>query len=231
MRIYKKFTAIIVFVLILNISACHSHEFKRYEAQFITLFDTVTQIVSYMESKDIFSEHANQIYDDLEEFHKLYDIYNLYPGIANIKSINDMAGQKPVKVDRKIIDLLLFSKEIFKKTNGKVNVGLGSVLSIWHNYRERGIEDPENSHLPPVDLLKEASIHTDIDNVIINEKESTVFLEDPDLSLEVGSIAKGYAVEQVALRAIKRGFTSGLISVGGNVKVIGTKKIRANLGI
>ncbi len=220
---HKIVKIIFVFALILNITACQIQEKNRYEAQFLGLFDTVTQIVSYMDRKEEFSEQVNQIHDDLEQYHKLYDIYTDYSGFVNIKVINDNAGKQPVMVDRRIIDLLLFAKEAYRKTNGKVNVALGSVLSIWHDYRERGTEDPENAKLPPMDLLKEAAQHSDINKVIINESASTVFLEDPDMSLDVGAIAKGFAVEQVSKGAIRRGFTSGLISVGGNVKVIGTK--------
>jgi FAD:protein FMN transferase len=207
----------------LNLTACQGQQKKRYEAQFLLLFDTVTQIVAYMDSKEEFTEQVNQIYDDLEEYHQLYDIYNEYEGFVNIKLINDKAGEEPLKVDRRIIDLLRFAKDVYNKTNGKVNVALGSVLSIWHHYREMGTQDPDNAKLPPIDLLKEAARHTDINKVIINKQASTVFLEDPEMSLDVGAIAKGYAIEQVSQRAIKRGFTAGLISVGGNVKVIGRK--------
>ena len=52
--------------------------------------------------------------------------------------------------------------------------------------------------------------------------------------LDVGAIAKGYAVERVSQKAIARGFISGLISVGGNVRSIGTKDShgkRWNIGI
>lgn len=233
-RYAKIFFIIINCIFILNLTSCQDQEKKRYEAQFLTLFDTVTQIVAYMDNKEEFTEQANQIYDDLEKYHELYDIYKEYAGLVNIKLINDNAGKQPMKVDRRIIDLLQFAKDIYKNTDGKVNVALGSVLSIWHEYRERGTADPENAKLPPLDLLQEAARHTDINKVMIDEAESTVFLNDPDMSLDVGAIAKGYAVEQVSQRAIDRGFTSGLISVGGNVKIIGTKdsnKESWNVGI
>lgn len=223
-KIYKKiFLLIIICIIIFCISACQKPEKKRYEAQFLTLFDTVTQVVAYMDSKEEFSEHVEQIYQDLEEYHQLYDIYNSYEGIINIKVINDSAGQELAGIDSRITDLLLFAKDIYQETNGKVNIAMGSVLSIWHEYRERGIQDPEAARLPQIGLLKEAARHTDINKIVINEETSTVFLKDPEMSLDVGAIAKGYAVEQVSLKAIKRGFTSGLISVGGNVKIIGTK--------
>ncbi len=223
-KIYTRiFLLIIICLFVFFMTACQKPEKKRYEAQFLSLFDTVTQIVAYMESKEQFQEHVNQIYQDLEIYHQLYDIYHTYNDIVNIKIINDSAGKEITDIDSRIIDLLLFAKDIYEKTDGRVNIALGSVLSIWHDYREKGILDPGEARLPQMDLLREAARHTDINKVVVDKGTSTVSLKDPYMSLDVGAIAKGYAVEQVSKRAIERGFTSGLISVGGNVKIIGTK--------
>lgn len=217
-------SAVVAVIIGISAAAC-SRQSKRtkYEASFIGLFDTETKIVGYSNSKDEFTKYSQYIYNSLKEYNDDYDIYNNYPGINNVKTINDNAGIKPVKVDKKIIDLLVFGKEEYKKTNGKLNIAMGSVLSIWHKYREAGINDEENAALPPMDDLKEAAKHTDINKVIIDEKNSTVFLEDKDMSLDVGAIGKGYATEQVAQMAMKDGFTSGLLSVGGNIRAIGSK--------
>lgn len=208
----------------LSFTGCSSANKKtRYEAEFLGLFDTLTKIVGYADSKEEFTKHSQQIHDTLQEYNNLYDIYNDYPGINNIKTINDNAGIKPVKVDKKIIDLLLLSKEEYKNTNGKLNVAMGAVLSIWHKYRDEGLKDEENAALPPMDQLKEAAKHIDINKMIIDEENSTVYLDDKLMSLDVGGIGKGYATEQVAQTAINNGFTSGVISVGGNIRAIGKK--------
>lgn len=224
----KKVTAVLTVIVMLTIicfelTSCKNAGGKRFQAEFLTMFDTVTQVVGYCESEEEFDEKAQLIHAELETYNKLYDIYNSYDGINNIRTINENAGKKPVKVDKKIIDMLKLSKEECTKTNGAVNVAMGAVLSIWHDYREAGIKNPEKAELPPIQKLKDASQHTDINKVIIDEGASTVFLEDPEMSLDVGAIAKGYAVEQVGRFALEDGFTKGLISVGGNVKAIGNK--------
>jgi len=217
------FAAILIFIFVIGTASCNRNKKARYEAEFLTLFDTVTQIIAYTQSKEEFTKYSQLIYDKLEEYHRLYDIYKDYEGINNIKTINDNAGISPVKVDKKIIDLLVFSKNQYKNTSGKMNIAFGSVLKIWHDYRTRGIDDFENAQVPPIDMMKVASEHTDIDKIIIDEEKSTVFLDDPYMSLDVGAVGKGYASEQVSLFAIENGFTSGLISVGGNVRTIGNK--------
>jgi thiamine biosynthesis lipoprotein len=210
--------------MIFNLSACSKEpEQTRYQAQFLELFDTVTTIVGYAESKEIFSEFAQFVYDDLEVYHKLYDKYHDYEGVNNIKTINDNAGVAPVKVDPRVIDMLLFSREANELSDGMVNVAFGAVLEVWHDYREEGTDDPTIAKVPPMELLQEKAQHTDINKLIIDEAASTVYLEDPEMSLDVGAIAKGYATEAVAQNAMVKGYTNGLLSVGGNVRAIGSK--------
>lgn len=216
-------TIIFAILLTINSAACSVKKTSRYEAEFLVLFDTMTKIVTYTDSKEEFTRQSQFIYDELKEYHELYDIYNDYEGINNIKTINDQAGIAPVKVDRRIIDLILFARDWYEKTDGKMNVAFGAVLRIWHDFRTAGIDDPDNARLPPMEQLEAASKHTDISKIVINEEKSTVFLEDPEMSLDVGAVAKGYAAEQVKRMAEENGFTSGLISVGGNVCAIGTK--------
>lgn len=214
--------ALIYSLSLFGFASCNSGK-KRHEAQFLQLFDTVTTIVSFTDSKEEFNRFSVFIYDTLKEYHQLFDIYNDYEGINNIKTINDNAGKNPVKVDQRVINLLQFAKQAYEKTEGKVNIAMGSVLRIWHDYREKGIDDPENAKLPPMDELKAANEHTDINNLVINREESTVYITDPEMRLDVGAIAKGYAVEQVARKAEEKGYTSALLSVGGNVRAIGSK--------
>lgn len=219
----KRFLSLVLLLaILLALPSCQSGK-TRYQAQFLELFDTMTQIVASADSKEQFTEFSQFIYDTLAEYHKLYDIYHDYEGISNVKTINDNAGKAPVKVDRRIIDLLLFAKEKFTETGGKCNVAMGSVLKIWHTYREEGIDDPDNAKVPPMSDLIAASKHTDINKVIIDEAASTVYLSDPLMSLDVGAVAKGYATEQVCQAAEKKGTTSALVSVGGNVRAIGSK--------
>jgi len=193
----------------------------KYEASFFDLFDTITVVQGFAQSEEEFQTYVQTIHDDMEVYHQLFDIYNDYDGINNIKTINDQAGIAPVAVDRKIIDLLLDCRELYEATDHRVNVAMGSVLSIWHEARNDGINDPEHAYLPDQAALEEGAGHTGFDTVIIDEAASTVYLSDPEQSLDVGAIAKGWATERVC-----EGLPSGYcISVGGNVRATGPKPI------
>lgn len=192
---------------------------NRYQATFLTLFDTVTSIVGFAESEEEFEVITNEIHDRLEVYHQLFDIYNDYEGVSNIKTINDQAGIQPVKVDPILIEFLQDCREYYEATGGKVNVAMGSVLYLWHVTRDEGVNDPQNAKLPEKEALKEAAEHCSFDTVIIDEENCTVYLEDAKQRLDVGAIAKGWATQKVAENA-----PSGLLlSVGGNVCATGPK--------
>ncbi len=195
--------------------------YEKYSNSFLDTFDTVTVVVGYARSEKEFDTYFERIHQRFQELHCLYDIYNDYPGINNIKTINDNAGIEPVTVDKDIIDLILFAKDWYGRTSGKTNIAMGAMLGIWHEYREAGRNDPEAAVLPPMEELQEALEHTDIDKVLVDTENSTVFLADRHMRLDVGAIAKGYATELVAREMAAEGLESAMISAGGNIRAIG----------
>ena len=201
------------------VSGEQAPETKQYNATFLTLFDTVTTIVGRAENEEAFRVTSQAIHDELLQYHQLFDIYNSYDGINNLKTVNDNAGIGPVQVDSRIIDLLKDCKSYYELTQGMVNPAMGSVLQLWHVARNDGINDPANAYLPQADALNAAAQHMDFAAVIIDETDSTVYLTNPEMRLDVGAVAKGWSVQRVAENA-----PSGLlISVGGNVCATGPK--------
>lgn len=225
-RILPFFLAILLFLSGCGLSDnADTAVVAKYQAEFLDLFDTLTVISGYSDSEENFKSLAQEVCSKLEEYHKLYDIYNTYEGINNLKTVNDNAGIMPVEVDSRIITMLKFAEELYVLTDGAVNAAFGAVLSIWHTFREAGINEPGNAALPPKIMLEEASKHTDINDLIIDEEASTVFLKDPYMSIDAGAIAKGYAVEQTAAYFKEQGIQSLLINVGGNIRAIGSKPL------
>lgn len=191
----------------------------------VEYFNTSVKVIGYERTQDEFAKTSQDAVNLLGEYHRLFDIYNEYDGIVNLYSLNQIVdGQHPkLTVDRKIIDMLLYAKEMYNLTDGRMNVAMGSVLSIWHDYRDAGSEQPVEAELPPMNLLEEAAKHTDINSIVIDEVNSTVWISDPQTKLDVGAIAKGYAVERVAEMLEERGKTSYALNIGGNIRTIGIK--------
>ena len=190
-----------------------------YEASFLELFDTLTVVKGPAESREDFQKTAQFVHDELEHYHRLFDIYNDYEDLNNLKTVNDMAGIAPVEVGDAVIALLKDCRGYYELTGGRVNVAMGSVLGLWHEAREQGIHDPVNAKLPDMAALKAAAEHTSFESIIIDEEASTVYISDPQVRLDVGAVAKGWAAQRVAERLP----ANMLLSVGGNVCATGPK--------
>lgn len=188
-------------------------------------FDTVITIVGYENTEAEFDKVAELALSELGEYHRLYSIYHRFDGLENLCTINELVdgAHRTVTVDERIIDMLLYAKKAYELTDGTVNVAMGSVLSLWHDYRELGSDDPSEASLPPMDKLKLAAEHTDIEKMVIDAENCTVTLTDPKMKLDVGAIAKGYATEMVARSLEEKGVTGYVLNVGGNIRSIGTK--------
>lgn len=217
----KKIICVIICVTLLPLSLCSCEGIRlpkeRFSATFYELFDTVSTVVAYDDSQAAFDEHMEQFKERLKEYDHLYDIYHSYDGIINLKTVNETAATAPVTVDRKIMDMLVFGKEVFTITQGNTDIAFGAVLQLWHDARD-------NTVLPDDNALTEAAKHTDINDLVLDEDAFTVFFADPLLQLDVGAVAKGYAVSEICSWAEKELWQSAVVSIGGNVMTIGTKQ-------
>ncbi|QQK08700.1 FAD:protein FMN transferase [Miniphocaeibacter halophilus] len=219
----KKFILLSLLSIILLFTACNKNKYIKNQDTIFGTFDTIIDFTAYTETEEEYKKYYSLVKEEFNRLHKLYDIYNDYEGINNIKAINDMAGIEPVEVDRDIIELLKFSKNMTEKYSYKTNIAFGPVLNIWHEYREEALDEnnKEKPEVPNIEELKSASQHTDINKVIINEENSTVFLEDEKMSLDIGATSKGYASQLVMNKVREAGCKSAILSAGGNVISIG----------
>ncbi len=202
----------VVAVLVIGLTP---NEYNRYETGRIDLFDTVVSMVGYTKKSSDFDGMALTVFNELERWHRLCDGFKGYDGLNNIKTINDNAGIKPVVVDDDLLDFLEYSKEMYELTDGHTNIALGALTDAWADFRN------ESVGLPTDETLENAASHTSIDNLIIDRQNKTAFLTDSKARLDVGAIAKGFAVERAAQAAEREGFSGFVISAGGNIKTVG----------
>lgn len=199
-------------LLLLALFSCYEKKEKKYTETIDGLFDTTHFLVSYVKDESEFKKYVNIYKEEMEKLHKLYTGYEKYNGINNINVINENAGKKEVKVEKEIIDLLEYSIKLNKEVNDNVNIASGKVIEL--------LEKDKLENIDKFNIKK----CIDINNIVINKKENTVFLKEECTKINVGAIAKGFAVEKVAQKLEKMGADSFLISAGGNVRTIGKRK-------
>lgn len=223
----KRIAAILLIIAALFAPCGCKKTDAKYQYAFFDVFDTVTELTIYAKDETAAADAAKAAHERLIYLNKLFDIYNEYDDAVSLMAVNASAAEAPVSVSKETMALLKFAKEAHALTGGKVNAAMGSVLSIWHDYREAGLADEANAKLPPMELLEQAAEHTDINSIVLDEANGTVFFTDDMVRLDVGAIAKGFAGQMVTgeLNArIEAGeISAALISLGGNVCAAGTK--------
>lgn len=221
-QLLKTLVWIICFMLLVS---CQN--LKMYEGASVSSgFDTYIQIKLAAHSQKQFSDDFNESIALFKKMNMLFDIYNAYDGINNLYTINQNAGIQEVQVDPLIIELLKEAQQFYELSNGQLDITLGPVLKVWHDYRTKGIQQNANNQkgaIPSFEELSHAATCVGMDHLVINEEKNTVFLNQACASLDVGSLAKGFATEYVAKTLEAKKYTSGIIDAGGNNRTILSK--------
>lgn len=146
---------------------------------------------------------------------QLFDQYEEYEGITNIRSINLAPANTWIEVDPLITDCLKLAKEA-NTLFDKFDVTQGKVISLWHDFREG------ESSLPGSEEILETINSMGME--AIEFEDGKIMKTSEDVWLDLGAIAKGYTVQQCVEELEAAGCDSGYINAGGNVALIGSKK-------
>ena len=208
-------------VLLFSCTACSGPH--RYSVTYADVFDTVTTFTAYAGSRAEFDALAEKLHAQLLEDHRRFDIYHEYSNLVNLCTLNKMAGKEAVQVDWDLMDLLQFGALWHELTGGKLNIALGPVLALWQEARETAAADPAAARLPDGVRLRDAAAHCSMADLVLNTDNRSVSYLDPELKLDVGAIAKGWAQNRAMELLDNARCTSWLLNMGGSVCCRGTK--------
>ena len=196
---------ILLFVILIFI-IYNSFKNRIYERNY-SYFDTYINIKVYSNS----SKKANEALDEIDkiysEYHKLTDRYNSYQGITNLYTINNnVLNEEYLKIDKKLYELIEYGINMYKWSNGKVDISMGNVIDIWKGYREAGIS------IPTIEELKYVN-YNNINEIELKDNK----IKNNNLNIDLGSISKGFATKKVGEYLESIGLKKYLINAGGNV--------------
>jgi thiamine biosynthesis lipoprotein len=135
-------------------------------------------------------------------------------GVSQIDKVNSNAGKKPVKVSGAVYELVNDAIEQAKDSKGYYDPAIGAMTNLWH------IGFPD-AHKPTDDEIKNTLDKVDYKDIILNKKDSTVFLKKKGMLLDFGGIAKGFVSTQMLNDFKKAGVTTAVINLGAHVYVLG----------
>jgi len=133
---------------------------------------------------------------------------------TQISEVNKNAGLKPVKVDDEVFQLVERALKISKITNGAFDISYASMDKIWKF-------DGSMKEMPTPEAIKKSVEKIGYQNIILNEKEKTIFLKNTGMKLGLGGIGQGYIADKIKALLQSKGCTSGIVNVSGDINTWG----------
>jgi thiamine biosynthesis lipoprotein len=153
----------------------------------------------------------------MEEFHRLDRKLSPYIETSELALVNRMAASEPVVISDEFYRLIVTSLEYSELTGGAFDI---TFASIGHRYDYR-------KGIKPTDSLIDRTLPLiDYRNIRLNADKSTIAFEKPGMRIDLGGIAKGYAVDCGIELLERRGIEHALISAGGDSRVLGDHRGR-----
>ena len=132
-----------------------------------------------------------------------------------VDTINKNAGREAVRVPPEVFELIVQALTYAERSNGAFDPTVGPLVKLW------GI-GTEAQRVPAEQELQAACTLIDWRDVVINSKESTVYLKRSGMRLDLGAIAKGWASEYLA-GMLDGANAVAIIDLGGNIELVGQK--------
>jgi thiamine biosynthesis lipoprotein len=156
-----------------------------------------------------------RIDDAVAEISRIEKLLTTFSESSQTNLINRNAGIAPVKVDKEVFDIIQRAKKISDITQGAFDITYGSVDKKLWNF------DKTMTTLPDPVTAKKAVHLINYRNIILDEKNCTVFLKEKGMRIGFGGIGKGYAAERAKLILQQKGIKSGIVNASGDLTAWG----------
>ncbi len=182
----------------------------------VTKYLMGTTVETTARSKDV-NECKSALMAAYSEMQRIENLLSCEKDSSEISEINREAGIRPVKVSDETLEMLKRAKAYCEKYYGVFDVTIGPLSNLWGFSSDREIILPEKKTISELRKL------VDYRDLLINEKDTTVFLKKKGMSIDLGGIAKGYAIDRGSAVLKDMGITNFILNAGGDIYVSGTK--------
>lgn len=210
----KYFFLIISLILFIIITGCNQKNATStpiIKTDFY--FDTVISITLYD------SDKAYLIDECFELCEKYENIFSKTIKTSDISKINSANGST-ITIDKETVTLISTGLHYSSLTDGYFDITVGGLSELW-DFQAKRIPDSKD--------IEYALQNTNYNYIQMNTNQITI--SNPDTKIDVGGIAKGYVADKLKDYLLENGIKSGIIDLGGNVLLIGSKPDNSNYNI
>lgn len=153
----------------------------------------------------------------MEEMHRIDRLMSPYKDNSSLSRINKTAASRPVKIEKELYDLIAESIRISRLTEGAFDITFASVGRLY-DYRKK-------IH-PSAEKINKNLKRINYKHIILDSTRGTIRFAVPGVSIDLGGIAKGYAVDTSIMILQKAGVRHAIITAGGDSRIIGDRRGR-----
>ena len=150
----------------------------------------------------------------ISEVKRIENLISDWIPTTQISLVNQNAGIAPVKVDLEVFELVKRAKNISKLTDGAFDISYASMDKIWKF-------DGSMKEMPSAENIKKSVEKVGYENIILNEKDTTIFLKNQGMKLGLGGIGQGYIADKIKVLLQENGCASGLVNISGDINTWG----------
>jgi thiamine biosynthesis lipoprotein len=162
------------------------------------------------------SANAQKCIDDaLAQINKVDELMSDYKSDSEISLVNKNGFNKPVQVSRETYEVLKKSLEFSRLTDGAFDITVGPLVDLLHSAEKNGIS-------PDKEQIAKAKSKVGYEKLKLDDQNRTIQFTVEGMRLDLGGIAKGYAVDKAIEAMQNSGALGGMVDLGGDIRCFGT---------
>lgn len=152
------------------------------------------------------------------EINRVEDLFSKFKPESEISRINAQAALRPVKVSPETFGLIEQALYFSRLSQGAFDITVGPLTRLW------GFNAGPGQQRPSAEELSNVLAQVGYQNIKLNKEDQSIFFTRPGMSLDLGGIAAGYAVDRAAAVLKRAGVRQALINAGGDIYVLGSRR-------
>lgn len=176
-----------------------------------SIMGTILQVTVYRSDRELAQQDLRAAYEQIVD---VDERMSLYRDESELSLLNARAGTGPVAVSGELMEVIATAAEFHAISGGAFDITVTPLVDLW------GFYDFSGSSVPPPELVEQRLLSVGMNRVIVDAEARTIDLPD-GASLDLGGVAKGYAVDLAMEVLEQRGTPAAMVDLGGNIAVFG----------
>ena len=206
---WKKISALLAAIAVFAIlfSLLSGQEKVKRVTRTFPVMGTVAGFDLYGPSEEVLNRAADEAQ---KEIRRLEAICNIYDPGSELSRLNQSAFHSPFHCSGELWEILQYARKYHALSDGAFDVTVGPLMKLWGFHRKR-------SSLPVQEEIEAAKKLVGLEKVIFGDADRTVRFSVDGIGIDLGGIAKGYALDKARGKVLRCGVNTGILDLGGNL--------------